>query len=169
MQRSKVVAACIFADRSQLDICFIPVYLVSGCKPYTCLPMKFMRRQTEADPCGHTPELWRWSSCPSQYCGPSSQHHQFPVQNRAQKTESVVATLHIYQSNLSPGPATGNLWTFPSFPSPCEDDISWIFAEEAETHWWIAFTTCHICSDLWAVSGPVHESNLLLVKLTKQR
>lgn len=47
-----------------------------SCKRST---MRLMRRQTAVVPCVRTPELWKWSSCPSQYCGPSSPHPQFPV------------------------------------------------------------------------------------------
>lgn len=80
---SEVIDACIFVDRIRKVFAFVPVYLVSGVnlQVSTCLSVKLMRKQTEADPCVHTPERSRLSSCPSQYCEPSSPHHRFPVQN----------------------------------------------------------------------------------------
>lgn len=59
----------------------------------------FMRKQTEEDPYAHTPALWWWSSCPSQYCGPSFQHPQFPFQSKNEN--QLVTGLYVRKSSMS--------------------------------------------------------------------
>lgn len=83
--------SCIFVCKALLDqisvtFWLIPVWLHSAVNlavSQMSLRMKFMRTLTEADPCARTPELWQWSSCPFQYCEPSSPHPQFPIEKRA--------------------------------------------------------------------------------------